>query len=124
MGKTIKQLQREIASQRKQIAKEQKVSAVIAEKQKLSKELFQLKQRKLVGVGSKAKRLSKRFGKALLKVGKKAAPIIQKQAKLIRDQQLRDDAIARARAKRQPKRKKKSRQTRRTDQGSFFDTSF
>tara|TARA_R100001530_G_scaffold112862_2_gene79863 strand:+ start:16778 stop:17197 length:420 start_codon:yes stop_codon:yes gene_type:complete len=102
MAKTIAQLKREIAEQRKRIAKETSLSEKISEKQKLSKQLFELKHQKLIGAGAKAKRLSARFGKRILKTGKKVAPVIQKQAKLIREQQLRDDAIARARLKRKP----------------------
>jgi len=115
MVKTIAQIKREIASQRKRISKETSLSKKIDEKQKLSAELFKLKNRKLIGAGSKAKRLSKRFGKALLKVGQKAAPIVKKQARLIRDQQLRDDAIARHRLKVKTKQPKKSK--RKTSKG-------
>jgi len=101
--KTIAQLNKEIAEQRERISKEETISKRISEKNKLSRQLFELKNRKLIGAGAKAKRLSKRFGKSLLKVGQKAAPIIKKQARLIRDQQLRDDAIAKARLKRSKK---------------------
>lgn len=114
MVKSISQLRKEIAEQRKRIAKETKISNVISEKEKLSTELFKLKHRKLIGAGAKAKRLSVRFGKALLKVGQKASPIIQKQARLIRDQQLRDDAIARGRLKQTKKIKRKAPLTTKT----------
>lgn len=99
MVKTIAQLKAEIVRQRKRIAQETDVAEVIAEKQKLSRTLFQLRNKKLIGFGAKARRLSKQFGKRVLKAGKIIAPAIQKQAKLIREQQLRDDAIERARAK-------------------------
>lgn len=99
MGKTIAQLKREIVQQRKRIDKETVLSEKIAEQNKLSRQLFELKNRKLIGAGAKAKRLSKAFGRGILRAGKKIAPVVQKQAKLIRDQQLRDDAIARKRAK-------------------------
>ncbi len=104
MVQTIAEIRKEIAEQRKRIAKEETVSKAIAEREKLSSELFKLKNRKLIGAGAKAKRLSGKFGKALLKVGKKVAPVVQKQAKLIREQQLRDDAILRARSKKSGKR--------------------
>ena len=55
--------------------------------------MFELRNRKLIEAGKKAKRLSGRFGRGLLIAGKKAAPILQKQARLIREQQLRDEAI-------------------------------
>lgn len=99
MVKTIAQLKREIASQKNIISKEQKFSDIISEKQKLSRQLFELRNRRLIGAGSKARRLSKRLGKTLLNIGKKVAPIIKKQAKLIREQQLRDDALTMARLK-------------------------
>lgn len=103
MVKTIKQLEREIAQQRKQVAKEKQLSQVISRKRELSSELIRLKNRRLIATGSKSKRLLKRFGKGLLKtgskVGKAIGPAVKKQARLIRDQQLRDDAIFRARQK-------------------------
>ncbi len=99
MAKTIAQIRKEIALQKKRLAKETKIIESIAERQRLSRELFALRNRKIIGVGAKAKRLSKKFGKGLLKAGQKAAPVIQKQARLIREQQLRDEAIAKAREK-------------------------
>lgn len=124
MGKSIAQLNKEIAMQRKQIAKEQDISKRIAEQQKLSQELFKLKQRKLISAGAKAKRLTSRLGRGLLKVGKKIDPVIKKQARLIREQQLRDDAIARARAKQTTRTKKKSRKKvlRRSEDEGIFGT--
>lgn len=130
MAKTIAQLKREIAQQRKRVAKEEVLAKKISEKQKLSKELFELKNRKLIGAGatakknlaaagSKAKKLSGKFGKALLKAGQKAAPIVKKQAKLIRDQQLRDDAIARKTRKPLKKKKKKSKKKKGTRVSTF-----
>lgn len=114
--KTIAQLRREIASQRKRIGKEQSVSQALAERNRLSRELFELKNRRLLKAGSKARRLSKRFGRGLLKVGRIVGPKLQKQARLIREQQLRDDAITRRldkgtipKPKRRPKKRKKSR---------------
>ena len=127
MAKTIKQLKLEIAEQRKRISKEMNLSKRIYEKQKLSKELFELKHKKLLGAGAKSKRLSRKFGKALLKVGKKTAPIIKKQAQLIRDQQLRDDAIARIRSKKQKKIIKKTRKStpkKQKDLGIFGNLDF
>jgi len=113
--KSITQLRREIALQRKRIAKQQSISSAISEREKLSRELFELKNRGLIQAGSKAKRLSARFGRGLLRVGKKVAPVLQKQARLIRDQQLRDDAITRRLSKKtipKTKRRKKSKKTR------------
>ncbi len=126
-SKSIAQIRKEIAEQKKRIAKEEDINKAIAEKQKLSSELFRLKQRKLIGAGAKAKRISKKFGKALLSVGKKSAPIIKKQARLIRDQQLRDDAIARARSKKQKKIIKKIRKSspkKKSDLGVFGNLDF
>jgi len=111
MTKTIAQLNKEIAEQRKRISREQILSKKIAEKQKLSQQLFELKNRKFIGFKAKAKRLSRKFGKRILKAGKTIAPAVQKQARLIRDQQLRDDAIEKARRKRAKKGKTKTRIT-------------
>lgn len=115
--KTIAQLKREIAIQRKKVDKQRLLSAKISERQKLSQELFQLKNQGLIQAGKKAKRLSGRFGRGILRVGKKVAPVLSKQARLIRDQQLRDDAIVRRLAKgtkpKKKKTKKKSRKKRR-----------
>ena len=121
--KSTAQILKEIAEQRKRIAKEEVISKRITEKQKLSQQLFELKQRKLIGAGAKAKRLSAKFGRGLLKAGQKVAPVIQKQARLIREQQLRDDAIMSKREKSSKKltkrRKKKGRKTKQTP--SQFD---
>ncbi len=117
--KSIAQLKREIAEQRKKIAKEELASKRTAETIKLQRQLFELKNRKLLAIGEKAKalsiaagqkakRLSGRFGRGLLKAGKKAAPIIKKQAELIRKQQLRDDAIERKLAKGKTSTKKQT----------------
>jgi len=128
MGKTISQLRKEITVQRKRIAKEQTLAEKLSEKQKLNKELFMLKNRNLLGAGAKAKRLSAKFGKRILNVGKKAVPLVQKQARLIRDQQLRDDALTRARTKRIPKsskkNKKKSNINKQNDLGMFSNLDF
>jgi len=124
MSKTITQLKREIAGHKMKIAKETTFSKSLTKKQQLNRELLALKHRKLIEVGIKAKRLSKRFGKAILKTGKKVAPIVQKQVKLIRDQQLRDDAIENARAKRYKKKKQKKSTKRKNDLGIFSNLDF
>lgn len=124
MAKTIEELKKEIAEQRQRIAKETQFSKSIVEKQKLSKELFELKHKKLLGSGAKAKRLSKRFGKVLLKVGQKAAPVVKKQARLIRDQQLRDDAIARKRLAQKKKSPKKATPRNKNNLGVFGNLDF
>jgi hypothetical protein len=126
-AKSISQLKREIAEEEKRIIKESKIAKSIAEQQELSKKLFALKHKKLIGSGAKAKRISKKFGKSLLKVGKRAGPIIQKQAKLIRQQQLRDEKIADARFKKQKKiikKTKKSKPKKQKDLGIFGNLNF
>lgn len=123
-SKSIAQIRKEIAEQKKRISREGDIAKSIADKQKLSQELFQLKHKKFIGAGAKAKRISKRFGKALLKVGQKAAPIIKKQTRLIREQQLRDDKIASARSKRQKKIIKKSKSKKQKDSGIFGNLDF
>lgn len=123
-AKSISQLRKEIAEQRRRIAKETEISKVISEREQLSKELFLLKHKKLIGTGAKAKRLAGRFGKALLKVGQKAAPVIKKQAQLIRDQQLRDDALAMKRLKIKAKTIRKSKPKKQKDLGVFGNLDF
>ena len=123
MAKTIEQLRKEIAEEEKRIAGEKLVSQKEEERINLQRQLNQLQNRKLISAGSKAKKLSKRFGTGLLEAGKKAAPILKKQARLIREQQLRDDAIARKLAKRKPKtkqRKRKKESLKSTENSSGF----
>ncbi len=98
--KSIEDLRKEISEQKKQISKEDIISKNVSEKMKLQRELFELRNRRLIKIAQKAKRLSKRFGKGILKTGQRAAPIIKKQIKLIREQQLRDEAIERRLSKR------------------------
>lgn len=111
-AKSIEQLKREIAEQQNKLSEQKITSDKINEQRKLERQLFELKNQKFIQAGKKAKRLSGRFGKGLLSVGKKAVPIVKKQVKLIREQQLRDDAIERKLSKkkkntRRPKSKKK-----------------
>ncbi len=105
---TLKQLQRGIAQEKKKLAKAQAIEAKIIERSKLKQELFQLKHRKAIAGAGKGARLLRKAGKGILSVGKKAAPILKKQARLIRQQQLRDDAIARKLAKTKKPKKTKS----------------
>lgn len=108
--KSIAQLNKEIADQKNKIGKQQLSSKKTAETIKLQRQLFELKNRRLIEAGKKAKRLSGKFGRSLLRAGKKAAPVVKKQFKLIRQQQLRDDALARKLSKRtKPKTQKKSK---------------
>ena len=79
--KSIEQLRKEIAEQKKRISGEKLFSTKISERAKLRKQLFELRNRKLIEAGKKAKRLSSRFRRGLLIAGKKAAPILQKQKK-------------------------------------------
>lgn len=122
---TIKQLQRELAIERKKFAKRQEKGSEELEKIKLKKEIRSLKFKSQIDTGAKAKRLIVKGGKALLRAGKKAAPVIQKQARLIREQQLRDDALERIRTKqaKKTKRKVKVRKTRKegTQELSIFE---
>ncbi|KKM74219.1 hypothetical protein LCGC14_1402610 [marine sediment metagenome] len=108
--KSLTELKKEIAEQKRKISGEDISSKELSERSKLNKELFELRNRKLIKAGEKAKRLSKRFGRGILKAGQKATPLIKKQIKLIRDQQLRDEAIERKLSKRKkPKKQKKSK---------------
>ena len=110
---TIKELQESIDLEKGKLKKAQALTAKDIEKSKLQKELFQLRNRKAISGAGKGKRILQRTGRGLKILGKKAAPILKKQAKLIRDQQLRDDALE----KRAAKRKKKSLKKRKSNQG-------
>lgn len=122
MVKTLAQLRKEIAEQKRRILMEQDVSKTITERQRLTRELLMLKHRKLIGAGAKATKLSKRFGKVILETGKRVAPVITKQARLIREQQLRDDALYSARIKKRktPKRKLVKKKVRTRNNHSPF----
>lgn len=115
---TIEELKKSIVEERKKVKKSQKIDTARIEKIRLRKELFQLKQRKLIIASAKGRRLLKRAGKGLLKAGRAAAPIVKKQVKLIREQQLRDEAIERRLSKRSKiksikiPRKKKSKKVK------------
>lgn len=104
---TIKQLQRDIARERKKLGKVRGKETLEIEKSKLKKELFMIQHQKAIAGAGKGARLLRKAGRGILKAGKKAAPVIIKQGRLIREQQLRDDAIARKLAKtKKPKPKK------------------
>ncbi len=90
---TIKQLQKSIAEEEKKVKKAQGVEAKLIERSQLKKQLFQLKNKTAITSVGKGKRILQQTGRGLLKAGKTIAPIIKKQAQLIRQQQLRDEAI-------------------------------
>jgi len=104
---SIEQLQKSIAAEKARIKKAQDKDALQIEKSKLKKQLFELRKPKPSPTKLKAMGILKRTGRGLKVIGGKATPIIKKQARLIREQQLRDDAIQRKLAKRKkPKMKK------------------
>lgn len=105
-AKSIEQLKREIAEQQKRISSRKLSSEKTSERIKLQRQLFELRNARLISAGKKAKRLSSKFGRGLLAAGKKAIPIVKKQTRLIREQQLRDEAIE--------KRLKKGKSTTKT----------
>lgn len=79
--------------------------------------MFALRNRKALEAKGKAGRILKKAGTGFLKAGKKGISILQKQAKLIRDQQLRDDAIERRLSQKKVKTKKKTK-TKKVKRGS------
>jgi len=107
---SIKELQKSIAIEREKVRKAQEIEAGEIERSKLKKELFQLKHKKALATSGKGIRLLRKAGKGIISAGKKAAPVILKQGKLIRQQQLRDDAIARKLAKKKKSKPKKKSQ--------------
>ena len=96
---TIKQLRKGIAREREKLKKAQDIETKRIEMSKLNVELFKLKHRRVIAASGKGARLLRKAGRGIISIGKKAAPIISKQARLIREQQLRDDAIERKLAK-------------------------
>ena len=112
---TIKQLQREIAKEERSLVQVEKKQGLITEKDRLKRKLFLLRNRKVIASAGKVSRFIKRQVKI-------AAPIVKKQIKLIRDQQLRDDAIARKQApiKKKVKKKKFKKQPSNNQEFSAF----
>lgn len=104
---SIKELQRDIAKEQREIKKVRVIQHKEIEKSKLKKELFMLQHRKALAAGGKGARLLRRAGRGIFKAGKKATPILKKQARLIREQGLRDDALERHLAKRKKPKKGK-----------------
>lgn len=72
----------------------------------------------------KLKSIVSRTGRGLVQIGKRVAPIIKKQARLIRDQQLRDDALARRLSKGKPVKKKKVSKQKSQGLDLFNDLGF
>ncbi len=104
---TIEELQKSIVEEKKKVKKAQEQQALEIKRSELSKELFKLKHRKKIASVGKGARLLREAGKGIIKVGKRAAPIIKKQSRLIREQQLRDEAIERRLKKKKPTKKRK-----------------
>ena len=92
---TIKELQKDISEEKKKLIKAKEKEILSIKRSQLRQELFKLKHRKAIAAKGKAERILTKAGKGIIKVGKTAIPIIQKQARLIREQQLRDDALER-----------------------------
>ena len=97
----------------------ERINEELRERKKVKAELFLLKHRKAYKAGKNIKSIGKSIGskllKASVKTSKKVGPLILKQAKLIREQQLRDEALERAlkkktkRTRKTPKRRRKKR---------------
>lgn len=104
---TETQIQKAIARERKRIAKEQRAADQREKLRDLQRELFKLRTQKTRKIAEGVGSFLKRGGRGIREVARKAAPMIQKQSRLIRQQQLRDDALARKRSK--VKKKTKSR---------------
>lgn len=113
---TLKQIQRDIAKEMKQIKIEENIQKALDRKRQAQSKLILLKNRRVIAKGKKLRALSGRFGKSLLKtgqkLGRKVGPAIIKQARLIKEQQLRDDARERA-LSRKPNTSTKKRSSKR-----------
>lgn len=99
---TIKELEKQIAIESDRVKKLKEKEALENKKRELSRELFRLKNRRAIASAGK-------LAKFLRKTGKAIGPAVRKQAQLIRDQQLRDEAIARRIKGRKPIEKPKTR---------------
>lgn len=99
---SIKELEKSIATEKAKIRKAEEERSQRTKKSELEKELFALKNRGAIATAGKAGRLFRRGARGLRRALQKAAPVIRKQARLIRDQQQRDDAIARRLRERRP----------------------
>ncbi len=112
---TLEELKISIEEERKKVKKAQEKEALRIKESQLKQELFKLKHSKAIAASGKGARLLKRAGMGLLKVSKTVAPVLAKQARLIRDQQLRDDAIERKISKKlKPKGRKKKSKTKKS----------
>lgn len=108
---SIKELQKSIAEEKLKVKRARTIQNKQIEESKLKKELFMLQHQKAIAGAGKGARLLRKAGKGILKAGKIIAPKIVKQGRLIREQQLRDDAIARKLAKRKKIKPKKQPKT-------------
>ncbi len=107
---SIKELEKSIAIEKAKVRKAEEEQAARTKKADLQKELFALKNRGAIATAGKAGRLLRRGARGLKRALQKAAPVIRKQARLIRDQQLRDEAIVkRLRKRRQATEKVRTR---------------
>ena len=85
---SIKELQKSIAEEKVKLKKAQSFESKEIERSKLKKELFMLQHKKAIATGGKGARLLRKAGRGILKASKKVAPVIIKQGRLIREQQL------------------------------------
>ncbi len=101
---TIKQLKVQIARERTRRKAIKTRLDIEVEKANLQLELKKLQRKPSTLRNIK---LAKRTGRGLKFIGKKTFKVVKKQAILIREQQLRDQALARRETKNLKKRKKK-----------------
>ena len=102
---TLEKLRRDIAKEKEKIRKRKAFIASEEEKKKLAKELDLLKNPSAM----KNRELAQRTLRGLKIIGKKTFKVASKQAKLIRDQQLRDEAKFKSQRGKATKKIKKRR---------------
>ena len=111
---SIKELEKSIAIEKAKVRKSEEEQIARTKKADLERELFALRNRRTIATAGKAGRLLRRGAKGLKRILQKAAPVIRKQARLIRDQQLRDEAKDKfLRERRKPVEKLRTRIRRR-----------
>ncbi len=128
---STKELQRKIEAKKKKLLEARKKELLRLQKVKLQKELLELRTRNLRKAGQKSQKFFKEAGKLVSKSIEKATPIVKKQIRLIREQQLRDDAIARrlsgnktSTPKKRKKKKAKQRQIPKQESEIFSPLDF
>ncbi len=121
-----KDLEERLAARQKKVLEQKRRELERLEKAKLRSDILKLRTRNIAKAGRKSQKFFKEAGKVVSKQVKKATPIVKKQIKLIREQQLRDEAIERQQRKKAGRTKKKvvPKKSLKQDLGIFTPLDF